>query len=127
MSKLGTRLMQSAQEALAYATGGATEGFAVHTPIDVRAIRGKLQLAQPEFAARFGLSLGTLRDWEQGRSVPDRPAQVLLRVIEAEPGLVQRVVASVQDRAATETGSTGSAAAPESPPAAARHAARPAS
>jgi putative transcriptional regulator len=92
MSKLGSRLVQSAQEALAYATGGTTEGFVVHKAIDVKAIRSRLHLAQPEFAARFGLSLGTVRDWEQGRTVPDRPAQVLLRVIEADPGLVQRVV-----------------------------------
>jgi putative transcriptional regulator len=92
MSKLGSRLVQSAQEALAYANGGATEGFVNHRPIDVKATRSRLRLAQPGFAARFGLSLGTVRDWEQGRSGPDRPAQVLLRVIEAEPGLVQRVV-----------------------------------
>ena len=92
MSKLGSRLVQSAEEALAYTTGKATDGFIVHKAINVKAIRSKLQLAQPEFAARFGLSLGTVRDWEQGRSMPDRPAQVLLRVIEAEPGLVQRVV-----------------------------------
>lgn len=92
MSKLGSRLLQSAEEALAYATGEKTKGFAVHAAIDVKAIRTKLQLAQPEFAARFGLSIGTLRDWEQGRTVPDRPAQVLLRVIDAAPDLVQRVV-----------------------------------
>ena len=41
--------------------------------------------AGPEFAARYGLSVGTLRDWEQGRSQPDRPAQTLLRVIDREP------------------------------------------
>ena len=94
MSKLGGRMIRSAQEALAYASGEATEGFAVHHPIDVKALRAKLNLAQPEFAARYGLSVGTVRDWEQGRTVPDRPAQVLLRVIEAEPDLVRRVVAS---------------------------------
>jgi putative transcriptional regulator len=102
MSKLGSRLVQSAQEALAYANGAATEGFVCHRPIDVKAIRSRLQLAQPEFAARFGLSLGTVRDWEQGRTMPDRPAQVLLRVIEAEPGLVQRVVETARTEIATE-------------------------
>jgi putative transcriptional regulator len=50
-------------------------------------------LAQPEFAARYGLSVSTLRDWEQGRTVPDGPAQVLLRVIDAAPEVVERVVA----------------------------------
>ncbi len=38
----------------------------------------------------------TLRDWEEGRAVPNVPAQVLLRVIEAEPDVVQRVVAREQ-------------------------------
>jgi putative transcriptional regulator len=78
---------------------GSDEGFAIHKPVDVKAVRAKLELAQPEFAARFGLSVGTVRDWEQGRTVPDRPAQVLLRVIEAEPDMVRRVVAKVNTRA----------------------------
>jgi putative transcriptional regulator len=92
MSKLGSRMIQSAREALAYAAGETTAGFVAHKPVDVKAIRAKLDLAQPEFAARYGLSVGTVRDWEQGRTVPDRPAQVLLRVIEAEPELVRRVL-----------------------------------
>ncbi len=90
MSKLGTRL-KAADEALAYA-GGAETGAVLHKPIDVKALRTKLHLAQPEFAARYRLSVGTVRDWEQGRAVPDRPAQALLRVIEAEPEMVRRVL-----------------------------------
>ena len=92
MSKLGSRMIQSASEALAYAGGEAAQGFAVHTPVDVRALRKKLGMAQGEFANAFGLAVGTVRDWEQGRSQPDRPAQVLLRVIEKEPGVVRRVL-----------------------------------
>lgn len=92
MSKLGSCMVQSAQEALAYAPGGATAGFVVHKPVDVKAIRTKLGLSQPEFAAWFALSVGTMRDWEQARTVPDRPAQALLRVIEAEPEVVRRVL-----------------------------------
>ena len=92
MSKLGSRMIQSANEALAYAQGEASKEFVVHTPVDVKALRKKLGLNQPEFAARYGLAVGTVRDWEQGRSQPDRPAQVLLRVIEQEPEMVQRVL-----------------------------------
>ncbi len=92
MSKLGSRMIQSAKEALAYAQGETSKGFVVHKPVDVRALRKRLGLNQPEFAARFGLSVGTLRDWEQGRSLPDRPAQTLLRVIEREPEAVQRAL-----------------------------------
>ena len=69
-----------------------TEGFVVYKRVDVKALRARLELAQPEFARRYGLSVGTVRDWEQGRSVPDTPAQVLLRVIEAEPEIVRRVL-----------------------------------
>jgi putative transcriptional regulator len=49
-------------------------------------------LSQAEFSARFALPVETLRDWEQGRVVPDAPAQMLLRVIEAAPEVVERVV-----------------------------------
>lgn len=91
MSKLGSRMIQAAQEALAYAAG-EDNGSVLHRPVDVKAIRAKLHLAQPEFAARYQLSVGTLRDWEQGRAIPDRPAQVLLRIIEAEPEMVRRVL-----------------------------------
>ena len=92
MSKLGSRMLQSTNEALAFAQGDGSKGFVVHKPVDVKALRKRLGLNQPEFADRYGLSVGTVRDWEQGRSQPDRPAQVLLRVIEREPELVQRVL-----------------------------------
>ena len=92
MSKLGSRMIQSANEALAYAQGEASKGYVVHKPVDVKALRKKVGLNQPDFAARYGLSVGTLRDWEQGRSQPDRPAQTLLRVIEREPEAVQRAM-----------------------------------
>ena len=92
MSRLGSRMIQSAREALAHAAGEASAGFVMHRPVDVKAIRTRLGLSQPEFAARFGLSVGTVRDWEQARVVPDRPAQTLLRVIEAEPEMVRRVL-----------------------------------
>ncbi len=57
-----------------------------------RRIRLKLGLSQPEFAKRFGIPLGTLRDWEQHRAEPDHAAQTLLRVIEALPGEVRKVI-----------------------------------
>jgi putative transcriptional regulator len=60
--------------------------------VDVAAIRRKTGLSQPEFARRYGLSVGTLRDWEQGRKAPERAAQLLLRVIEREPAAVERAL-----------------------------------
>ena len=59
---------------------------------DVRAIRRKIGLSQSEFAARFGFSVRTVQEWEQGRAVPDRPARILLRVIDKSPKTVARAV-----------------------------------
>ncbi len=61
---------------------------------DVRAIRRKLRLSQAEFAKRFGFSVRTVQEWEQGRAIPDGPARILLRVIEQSPKLVERAVAA---------------------------------
>ena len=38
-----------------------------------------------EFAARYHIPLGTLRDWEQGRCEPDQPARAYLTVIAHDP------------------------------------------
>jgi len=58
----------------------------------VRALRQKLKLTQEEFAARFHLPLGTVRDWEQGAHRPDKAAQVLLTVIAKDPNAVARAL-----------------------------------
>ena len=59
----------------------------------VKIIRRALGLSQEEFAARFQLPLGTLRDWEQGRKEPDAAARAFLLVIAREPEAVQRALA----------------------------------
>jgi putative transcriptional regulator len=60
---------------------------------DVKAIRQKLGLSQAAFARRFGFSVRTVQQWEQGRAIPDRPARLLLKVIEHAPRTVERVLA----------------------------------
>jgi putative transcriptional regulator len=60
---------------------------------DVRALRHRLDLSQSEFAARFGFSVRTVQQWEQGRAVPDRSARILLRVIEKMPKAVENAMA----------------------------------
>ena len=59
---------------------------------DVGSIRERLGLSQARFAARYGLSVRTVQEWEQGRAVPDQPARVLLRLIEREPETVARML-----------------------------------
>ena len=55
-------------------------------------IRRALKLSQDEFAARYHIPVGTLRDWEQGRKEPDAAARAFLRVIASEPELVRKVL-----------------------------------
>jgi putative transcriptional regulator len=55
-------------------------------------IRRALGLTQEEFAARYHIPLGTLRDWEQGRATPDRPTQAYLTVIARSPQGVQQAL-----------------------------------
>jgi len=56
-------------------------------------IRRALKLTQEEFSARYQIPLGTLRDWEQGRSEPDQPTRAYLRVIAAEPETTAKALA----------------------------------
>jgi putative transcriptional regulator len=63
--------------------------LAIKNPnVDIRRIRESQNLSQPEFAILYGLELDTLRNWEQGRNVPDRSTRVLLKVIERCPEAV---------------------------------------
>ncbi len=61
-------------------------------PTDVKALRARLGMTQEQFARAYRLPVGTIRDWEQGRSRPDAPAQALLAVIEREPETVRRAL-----------------------------------
>jgi putative transcriptional regulator len=59
-----------------------------------RIIRRALGLTQQEFATRFRIPLGTLRDWEQGAAEPDRAAQAYLTVIARNPRAVAKALLS---------------------------------
>jgi putative transcriptional regulator len=54
----------------------------------VKVMRRALNLTQEEFAARFRIPLGTLRDWEQGKTEPDQGARAYLTVIAHNPKAV---------------------------------------
>ena len=71
------------------------------TPADTRRMKRTPQakiilralgMTQEEFAARYRIPLGTLRDWEQGRAVPDQPARAYLTVIARSPHEVQQAL-----------------------------------
>ena len=95
MTKLGERLIRSAEQASAVARG-EIEPARVFTPpaVDVAAVRKKTGLSQDRFAKRYGFSAAAVRDWEQRRRTPDPAARSLLIVIDLEPEAVDRALTS---------------------------------
>jgi putative transcriptional regulator len=94
MGKAFDSIKRGLYEAIAHRKGKA-RGVKTYTPseIDVQALRTRIGLTQEEFAAKFGISLGTLRHWERGDRKPHGPALVLLRVIEKNERAVLRALA----------------------------------
>jgi putative transcriptional regulator len=70
----------------------ATELRAMKRVAPIKRIRWQLGLSQEEFASRFEIPIGTLRDWEQGRSEPDKPARAYLKIIGSDPAFVTRAL-----------------------------------
>ena len=62
---------------------------------DVRALRESFGLSQPKFAALIGISVATLRNWEQGRRRPEGSARVLLRMVAKYPEEVLEVAEGI--------------------------------
>ncbi len=86
-------LMTSVREGGAILRGeqAPSRSFTVEAP-DVRTIRQQFELSQREFARLLGISVGTLRNWEQGRRAPRGSARVLLKVAAKHPAEVWKVV-----------------------------------
>jgi putative transcriptional regulator len=60
--------------------------------VDVLSVRKATGLSRQRFAAKFGLDLRAVQDWEQGRRQPERAARILLKVIERHPEVVEEVL-----------------------------------
>ena len=58
----------------------------------IKIIRRSLGLTQEEFAIRYQIPVGTLRDWEQGRTEPDQPARAYLKIIALDPEGVRKTL-----------------------------------
>lgn len=91
--ELFAELLESVREGGAILRGEATPSrtFEIKAP-DVQQIRAQYNLSQRKFAALLGISVATLRNWEQGRRVPRGPARVLLQVAAKHPQAVWDVV-----------------------------------
>ena len=88
-------ISEGLEDAIEHAAGkdvGAIEHHIDVPVIDVRMVRERLSLSQRDFAKTFGVSVGTVRNWEQGRRQPRGPARALLMVIDKEPDAVQRAL-----------------------------------
>ena len=59
-------------------------------------VRFKLGLSQEEFARRYGIPIGTLRDWEQHRTEPDTAATSYLKVIKVNPKVVAKALEAAE-------------------------------
>jgi putative transcriptional regulator len=87
-------IISGLKEAAAFARGEISLPVRmVNVPVDVRALRSKLGLSQSEFASRYGISLRTLQEWEQGRTSPDSTVRAYLTVIERNPRAVIEALA----------------------------------
>ena len=83
---LFAELIASVKEGGAILRGEAEPSRTFHLEApDIKRIRANYQLTQQQFSAMLGISVSTLRNWEQGRRVPEGPAMVLLRVAEKHP------------------------------------------
>ncbi len=73
----------------------APERLAVAEPpaIQVRELRLRNRLTQEQFAARLGVPLDTIRNWEQGKRTPRGPARALLTLIAREPDFAYATLA----------------------------------
>ena len=56
---------------------------------DISALRRFVGLTQTQFAQAMGISVHTLRNWEQGRRQPDGPAIALLRIAARHPRIIR--------------------------------------
>jgi putative transcriptional regulator len=87
--ELFDELLESVREGGAILRGEKEPSRTFHfEDTDVRSLREKHGLSQSKFAALMGISIGTLRDWEQGRRKPEGSARVLLKVVEKHPEAV---------------------------------------
>ncbi|HEY0022753.1 MAG TPA: NadS family protein [Longimicrobium sp.] len=95
--KLFDELVASLEEAAAHSRGDLdlpAERIHFFGEPDPREIRARLGMTQDRFAEALGISVKTLRNWEQGRRDPSGPAMRLLRIAEKHPEILLEAAAS---------------------------------
>jgi putative transcriptional regulator len=103
---IGKEIIQGLEEIKAWKRGElklATHTVDMPRAADVPAIRKELGLSQPQFAGFMGVSVGTLRNWEQERREPHGPARALLLVASKQPAAVRAAFEAAKPAARTKT------------------------
>ena len=103
--ELFAELLESVREGGAILRGemAPSRTFTIDSP-NVKNIREGYQLSQNQFAHLLGISIHTLRNWEQGRRKPEGAARVLLQVAAKHPNAVWDVVRENMSQKAGEIG-----------------------
>ena len=89
---IGKEILTGLEEIAAWKRGEKklrTVEVAMPKAADVKSIRNSLELSQESFAGFLGVSLGTVRNWEQKRREPQGPARALLLVAATQPRAVR--------------------------------------
>ena len=109
---IGKEIIEGLQEIKAWRRGELKlKTTIVELPVasDVPEIRKKLGLSQEQFAQLMGVSVATLRNWEQGRREPHGPARSLLMIASREPAAVLKALSGTSIPKAHEEKSIGAA------------------
>ncbi len=93
MSESFESIKQGLEEAIQFAKGKEIGAKLFEpTEIDVKELRKKVKMTQVEFAAAFGISIGTLRHWERRDRTPQGPALILLNLVSKDPKTILDVL-----------------------------------
>jgi putative transcriptional regulator len=95
------RLMESLGEVRTHVATGRFSGRIRKIAVgagDIRAVRERSGMTQQQFAAAFGIGLGTLQKWERGERRPSGAAQSLLKVMRANLPAVVEALGSAPPR-----------------------------
>jgi putative transcriptional regulator len=85
---------ERAMPGMLFASNGSNGSHEGADAVYAKGIRARSKLTQAEFAARIGVPLETVRNWEQGKRSPRGPARALLKVIDKAPQVAFAVLGS---------------------------------
>ena len=94
--KADGRIVEILPDGSERALSGARANDDVGAAAYARGVRAQTKLTQAEFAARIGVPIETVRNWEQGKRSPRGPARALLKLIEKAPQVAFAVLGSAK-------------------------------